>query len=103
MENPARLLFLTKEKRFNKRDNSKIKTIKLIYATAEATTVPRRIEPSIYNGAGCGCRGHCLFTNNSFSASGEFCCLLMIFSNSLDPDQSRQNVGPDLDPNYLTL
>ena len=23
--------------------------------------------------------------------------------NSLDPDQVRQNVGPDLDPNHLTL
>ena len=23
--------------------------------------------------------------------------------NSLDPDQDRQNVGPDLDPNCLTL
>ena len=26
-------------------------------------------------------------------------CLLIIFENSLDPDQARQNVGPDLDPN----
>ena len=25
------------------------------------------------------------------------------FANSLDPDQARQNVGPDLDPNCLTL
>ena len=24
-------------------------------------------------------------------------------TNSLDPDQARQNVGPDLDPNCLTL
>ena len=24
------------------------------------------------------------------------------FANSLDPDQARQNVGPDLDPNCLT-
>ena len=23
-------------------------------------------------------------------------------ANSLDPDQARQNVGPDLDPNCLT-
>ena len=35
-------------------------------------------------------------------ASGDFCCLLIAFANSLDPDQDRQNVGPDLDPNYLT-
>ena len=29
--------------------------------------------------------------------------LRMIFANSLDPDQDRQNVGPDLDLNRLTL
>ena len=33
----------------------------------------------------------------------EFCCLLLIFANSLDPDQARHVVGPDLDPNCLTL
>ena len=36
---------------------------------------------------------------NSFPASGDFCRLLLTFANSLDPDQARQNVGPDLDPN----
>ena len=35
---------------------------------------------------------------NSFYASGDF-----VFANSLDPDQDQQNVGPDLDPNCLTL
>ena len=35
-------------------------------------------------------------------------CLLVLpadnfFANCLDPDQARQNVGPDLDPNRLTL
>ena len=30
-------------------------------------------------------------------------CLLVSSSNSLDPVQTRQNVGPDLDPNCLTL
>ena len=29
-------------------------------------------------------------------------CLLITFANSLDPDQARQNVGPNLDPNCLT-
>ena len=29
--------------------------------------------------------------------------LLTAFANSLDPDQAQQNVGPDLDPNCLTL
>ena len=32
-----------------------------------------------------------------------FCCLLITFANSLDPDHDRQNFGPDLDPNCLTL
>ena len=36
-------------------------------------------------------------------ASGDFCFLLIIFANSLDPDQGRQNVGPDLVSNLLTL
>ena len=35
---------------------------------------------------------------NSLPASGNFCHLLITFANSLDPDQARQNVGPDLDP-----
>ena len=39
---------------------------------------------------------------NSLLASGEFCHTLMTFANSLDPDQARQNVGPDLDPNCWT-
>ena len=28
--------------------------------------------------------------------------LLITFANSLDPDQDRRFVGPDLDPNHLT-
>ena len=40
---------------------------------------------------------------DSFLASGNFCRLLIIFANSLDPDQDRHSVGPDLDPNCLTL
>ena len=39
---------------------------------------------------------------NSLSASGNFRHLLIQFANSLDPDQARQNVGPDLDPNCST-
>ena len=40
---------------------------------------------------------------NSFPTSGDFYCRLITFANSLDPDQAQQNVGPDLDPDYLTL
>ena len=39
---------------------------------------------------------------NSLPASYDFCCMLINFVNSLDRDQARQNVGPDLDPNCLT-
>ena len=48
-----------------------------------------------YRGAGAGF--------NSFPTSGNICRLLITFANSLDPDQARRNVGPDLDPNCLTL
>ena len=40
---------------------------------------------------------------NSFLASGDFCHLVVTFAKSLDPDKDRQNVGPDLDPNCLTV
>ena len=33
----------------------------------------------------------------------DVCRLLIIFVNSLDPDRAQQYVGPDLDPNCLTL
>ena len=38
----------------------------------------------------------------SVLASGDFCHLLITIASSLDPDQDRQNVGLDLDPNCLT-
>ena len=44
-----------------------------------------------------------VYHSNSLPASGDFCRLLLIFANSFDPDQDRQDVGPDLDPNCLTL
>ena len=43
------------------------------------------------------------FVFNSLPPRGDCCCLLITFANSLDPDQARQNVGPDLDLNCLTL
>ena len=30
-------------------------------------------------------------------ASGDFCRLLIIFANSLDSDQDKQNIGPDME------
>ena len=41
--------------------------------------------------------------SKSFPASGDFCRPLITFDKSLDPDQARQNVEPDLDLNCLTL
>ena len=40
---------------------------------------------------------------NCFHVRGNFCHQLITFANCFDPDQDRQNVGPDLDPNSLTL
>ena len=40
---------------------------------------------------------------NSLPARDDFSWLLITFANSLDPDQARHFVGPNLDPNCLTL
>ena len=37
------------------------------------------------------------------TCSGNFCHLLITFANSLNPDQDRQNIGPDLATKGLTL
>ena len=39
----------------------------------------------------------------ALSLLAAICHLLITFAYSLDPDQDQQNVGPDLDPNRLTL
>ena len=39
---------------------------------------------------------------NSFLASGDFCWLLIIFAKSLDRDQDRHSVHPDLGLNCST-
>ena len=45
---------------------------------------------------------HVFDRRHNFSPLGDFCRLLITFATSLDPDQARPNVGPDLDPNCLT-
>ena len=40
---------------------------------------------------------------NWLPACGKFCLLLITFANSLDPNQARHNVRPDLDPSCMTL
>ena len=44
---------------------------------------------------------NCLSFINSFLASGDFCCLLIVFANSLDPGQYQQNICPELDTDRL--
>ena len=46
-------------------------------------------------------RIHYIHKFSYFHASGDFHRLLITFASSLDPDQDRQNVGPDLDQNCL--
>ena len=42
-------------------------------------------------------------TRSLLALNSDFCHQLITFASSLDPDQDRQNVGLDLDPNCLTL
>ena len=42
------------------------------------------------------------FVFNLLPARVDFCYLLITFANILDPDQAQQNVGPDLNPSWLT-
>ena len=44
-----------------------------------------------------------LWLSISLSLLAVTCCLLITFANSLDPDQDRLNICPNLDPNHLTL
>ena len=44
-----------------------------------------------------------LFVPNYFLLGVNFCRLLINFANSLDPDQDRLHVGPDLGSTCLTL
>ena len=43
---------------------------------------------------------YCIFY--AFNSWPTKCCLLITLANSLESDQARQFVGPDLDPNCLT-
>ena len=61
-----------------------------------------QIEESISMQRGLKCV--CFFYSAlPFTVGDELYGLLMTFVNSLDPDQAQHNVGPDLDPNCLTL
>ena len=47
--------------------------------------------------------GALIFLTPALRLRGNFCHLLITFANSLDSDQDRQNLGPDLNPNCLSL
>ena len=44
-----------------------------------------------------------ILTLSLLHVAANFCHLLITFANSLDQDQDRHSVGPDPDPNCLTL
>ena len=44
----------------------------------------------------------CIIVASPFNSLPTECHLLITFANSLDADQAKQYVGPDLSPNYLT-
>ena len=64
-------------------------TFRFIYVFSPLSTYKKEVDPSEFV--------------NTFLASGDFCYLLITFANSLERDQDRQKVGPDLDLNRLTL
>ena len=63
-------------------------------------TIEKEQSPMYYLGLYAVSR---VWSVKKFPISDDFCRLLMTFANSLDPDQAQHYVGPDLDPNCLTL
>ena len=77
----------------------------LEFVVANTLAQWKKLEPKEINFSQCFSQkvvSTSCFEFNSLHARGEFCCLLITFANSLEPDQARQNVGPVLDPNCLT-
>ena len=63
---------------------------------------PRKTRPCLIERLLMGCK-ESNQTKSFLLASAIFYHQLITFANRLDPDQDRQNVGPDLDANCLTL
>ena len=65
------------------------------------------VDPYQLASDGAGLTGSTLFNTHNepiiILSLLDTCWLLITFANSLDPDQDWQNVGPDLDPNCLSL
>ena len=75
------------------------------FAVANTSAKWKKLEPNEMNfsqGFSQKVVSKSYFVFKSLPARGDFYCLLIKVANSLDPDQARQNVGPDLDPNCLT-
>ena len=76
--------------------------------TCEALNVDLGVRRSATAIVGVLCK-YCYMQDNSafedscFLASCDFCRLLIIFANSLDPDQDRHNVGYDLNLSCFAL
>ena len=64
-----------------------------------------KLEPSKIKGFNQKVVTTSCFVFKLLSARGDFSSVdwvLITFANSFDPDQARQIVGPDLDPNCMT-
>ena len=75
------------------------------FVVANTLAKPKKLEPNEINfsqefSQKVVSRSFSVF--NSLLASSDFYHLLITFANSLDPDQARPNVGPELGPNFLT-
>ena len=79
------------------------KKAKIMFSVMSFTSIVGRIfNMQIEAGIKSVHQSACKFFN-FFLASGDICCLLITFANSLGPDQNGHAVGPDLDPNSLAL
>ena len=92
-----RITFLDKTLYFQEKTGTKSQEALFMYVTISRWTPRKRVAKSVLT------RHHMMENLNSFLASRDLCHWLITFANSLDPDQDRQNVGPDLDSNRLTL
>ena len=84
--------------KFSKKQESMISK----YHTHTPTTNPHYREEEPQNIIRTTIKAHQTALSYS-SMQLNWCLLMIIIANSLDPDQNRQNVGADLDLNHLAL
>ena len=76
----------------------------LLFLNWEGADIPPQIRPGKFLGS--RYENICILfviAIRKVSTSSCFCGLLITFTNSLEPDQGRQNISLDLNPNHLAL